>query len=261
MILLRNIMISCVCVMTTLFAEISVLPTQGSIGETFHFKVTLSYPQAQNTDNVFLRIYSEHNQSYDYKMQKEKEGVFTHSLALHEKGDKKAFVYGLQNYHGQIDWDREKHAVCVIDNSDVDEIMEDIAQHALENAQKNVHKKVGETHWGGETFHGRWSSFKATYCARFVRMCLGEGLKFSTAKGMYRHFKRQGVIETKGTPPAGAAVFYATRSGFGHTGIADGYGGIYSATSYKRGVKHDSSYHDRGRYLGYIEASFFKGYY
>jgi len=269
MIIMRNLIIAFLFLQIALFASVTVLPTQGKIGDEFNFKVTLPKEIKSLYSDIYLRIFEDNDNYYDYIMNQDSDGNYILSISIHEKVNKKEFMIGMQDHHGQIHWKSKRDTFRVLDNTQSIEIpimiqtdiSDDCASQSLHNALTSLHKKTGYTTWNGIKKFGRWVNAHMTYCARFVRMCFGEEGKYHSAIAMFNHFKKEDVVQTEGTPPKGSVVFYATRSKHGHTGIADGEGGLYSASSYIKGVKHDETFNDRGKYLGYVAAYDFKQYY
>ena len=253
-----------------LLAKVSVLPTQGEAGDSFHFKVALTNKEYKECSTLYIRIYNDKDY-YDYTMNDNLNGEYTLTLTIDEESPKKEFIIGIQDHHGQIQWKEKKHFFRVFENnpdfqtakvlSQSQDITEVYVNEVMQNVLNCLNKKRGYTVWNGVKKHGCWVRRHNTYCARFVRMCFGEERKYGTAIQMYKHYQKEGLIQTTGTPPEGAVVFYQTRSRFGHTGIADGTGGLYSAASYVRGVKHDETFTPKAKYLGYVTAFDFKEFY
>lgn len=270
--MLRFIFTALAMLQLSLFAGVTVLPTQGSVGDEFHFSVTLTPSQSLNCSDVYIRIFENGDDYYDYRMEEVSSDKYKLSITIDEPSVKKEFIMGRVDLHGEIHWESQKHFFRVIDNDfetqtlpQKNETTIDINTVYVADVMKNVlqslGKKRGYTTWDGIKRYGIWVQNHNTYCARFVRMCFGEERKYGSAIEMYRHYKRENLIQTQGTPPDGAVVFYATRSGYGHVGIADGTGGLFSAASYVNGVKHDERFTSKARYLGYVTAFDFKEFY
>ncbi len=251
---------------TVSFASVDVFPSQGNVGDEFNFKVTLDKKLSQEYSDIYLRLFEDKNQTYDYKMSGEDRLNYSYSMAIHQVGEKRVFTIGIEDNHGQIHWSSKRWTYRVIDNSipitQEKPIQEDnyYASQAYKNAIASLKHRSGYTSWNGIKRHGRWATSRMTYCARFVRMCFGEPGKYDSAKEMFKHFKKLHIIRKDATPPKGAVVFYSTTSKHGHVGIADGEGGLYSASSYVKGVKHDLDFNKKALYLGYVDASNFKKY-
>lgn len=248
------------------FASVSVFPNQGNVGDEFNFKVTLDKKLSKEYSDIYIRIFEDNNETYDHKMSGEDRINYSYSIAIHQVGQKRVFTIGIEDHHGQIHWSKQKWTYRVIDNTipitDEEPLQEDnyYASQAYKNAKASLKRKSGYTSWNGIKRHGRWATSRMTYCARFVRMCFGEPGKYDSAKEMFNHFKKLHVIKKGTTPPKGAVVFYSTTSKHGHTGIADGLGGLYSASSYVNGVKYDENFNKKALYLGYVDANNFKKY-
>ena len=136
------------------------------------------------------------------------------------------------------------------------------ASLGLKNAENNLNKNSGNVSWNGTVSYGVWADGTYTYCARFVRMCLGEPAIFLYAIDMYNYLDRQNLINRGQNPPAGAVVFYSAHAdenwNYGHTGIADGKGFLYSVTSKTTGVNLTPvAGYFKATYLGYVTASTF----
>ncbi len=254
-----------------LFGEsVTVLPTQGHTGDDFSFTVTLDSTQENQYESIYLRIYENNGDYYDYKLDESSENIYKLTFAVDEASQNKAFIIGMQDFHGQMHWQTVKHFFSVSDEVDFDtkklpsdgiKVSEMYVDEVMKNVLNCLDHKRGYTVWNGVKHYGCWVSGRNTYCARFVRMCFGEARKYGTAIQMYRHYKRESLIQKKEIPPKGSVVFYKTRSGFGHVGIADGTGGLFSAASYVKGVKHDDVFTSRAKYLGYVSAFDFKEFY
>ena len=249
-----------------IFASVSVFPNQGSVGDEFSFKVELDKKLSKEYSDIYLRIFEDNNDTYDYKMVGEDRKNYIYKMAIHQIGEKRLFTIGIEDNHGQIHWSNQKWTYRVIDNSipiKNEEPIEDntyYASQAYKNARASLKRKSGYTFWHGIKRHGRWATSRMTYCARFVRMCFGEPGKYDSAKEMFNHFKQLHVIKKDIIPPKGAVVFYSTSSKHGHAGIADGLGGLYSASSCIKGVKYDKDFNKKALYLGYVDANNFKKY-
>ncbi len=270
--MIRNLILLLLMPWCLLAGKVSVLPTQGKAGDNFHFQVILDKQEKSRYERIYLRLYEKSGDYYDYVMQKSASAHYRLTISIDEVDARKTFIVGFQDLHGEIIWQSKRHTFRVIESDDdtfetlrpidpVDDIEKIYVKQVMQNVLDCLNRKRGYTEWDGIRHYGCWVRGRNTYCARFVRMCFGEPRKFGTAIAMYRHFKAQGVVKRKGIPPKGAVVFYATRSGYGHTGIADGTGGLFSAASYIRGVKHDMTFTAKAKYLGYVRPFDFKAFY
>jgi hypothetical protein len=244
---LKRVVAVLLSVQAVLFASVSVFPNQGNVGDEFSFKVDLDKKLSSEYSDIYLRIFEDNNETYDYKMSSENRLHYSYKMAIHQIGEKRLFTIGIEDHHGQVHWSSQKWTYRVIDNTvpitDEKPIQKKdtyYASQAYENARASLKRKSGYTLWNGIKRHGRWATSRMTYCARFVRMCFGEPGKYDSAKEMFNHFKQLHVIKKDTIPPKGAVVFYSTSSKHGHTGIADGLGGLYSASSYVKGIRHMS---------------------
>jgi hypothetical protein len=133
---------------------------------------------------------------------------------------------------------------------------------ALHNAMDNLNRTSGSCTFNGITRTDVWADDVMTYCARFARMCLGRLSKFPDAVSLYRHYESLGLVNGSDSPPSGAVVFYDAfgtgSSKYGHTGIADGSGGVYSAYSLTYGITLRPTLNfGQTPYRGYVTADVF----
>ena len=241
-----------------IFSDVYVSPNPGYVGDEFTFYVTLNEELSPYYESFYIRLFDGSGGYYDHKMNSYDRKTWYFSTLINKAGKNREFALGVIDGYGEIHWINRRWTYTVL-NKELS-----YADAAYQNATRNLNKRSGYVIWNGVQKYGIWTDYQYTYCARFVRMCFGKNGKYSSAIQMYNHFNNYGLINTYGTPPKGAVIFYDSHKEngyYGHTGISDGNGGIYSVTSRKRGVTHLNIYSFNAPYLGYVTAEDFYDYY
>ena len=256
--LFKKIFIVFLFIRGLIFADVYVSPNPGYAGDEFEFSVTLNKELSQNYKSIYIRLFDGSGGYYDHQMNSYDRQTWYFSTIISKAGDNREFALGVLNRYGEIQWLDHRWTYTVLTK----ENEYSYADMAYQNAIDNLYKKSGYVSWNGEQNYGIWVDSQYTYCARFVRMCFGKSRKYNDAISMYNHYESYGLINSYNIPPKGAVVFYDAHKEngyYGHTGIANGEGGVYSVT--KRGVIYTFTNAFQASYLGYVTANDFYNYY